>query len=245
MHASNLGKNEVAKYRKILLKLSGEAIEGDGEVFNLDVVGRIAEEIRTLHFRGVQIGIVVGGGNIIRGQVFSRSGFSRVASDSMGMLATVINSLLFEEALKSRGIPVRLQSALIIEAIAEGIVPKKAFKYLEDGEVLLFAGGTGSPYFTTDTAAALRACEIGADVLLKGTKVEGVYDRDPVVYRDSVFYASLSYEDVLTKKLGVMDMAAVSMCRDNRIPIVIFNILKEGALVKIVDGQDIGTIIKE
>jgi len=235
----------VTRYRRIILKMSGEAIEGDGEVFNLDVVRRIAEEIGTVHSLGVQVGIVVGGGNIIRGQVFSRSGFSRVASDSMGMLATVINSLLFEEVLKSKGIPARLQSALVIEAISEGIVPKKTIKYLEDGEILLFAAGTGSPYFTTDTAAALRACEIGADVLLKGTKVEGVYDRDPVIYRDSVFYPSLSYEDVLTKRLGVMDMAAVSMCRDNRIPIVIFNILKEGALVKIVEGQDIGTIIKE
>lgn len=235
----------MTRYRRIILKMSGEAIEGDGEVFNLDVVRRIAEEIGTVHSLGVQVGIVVGGGNIIRGQVFSRSGFSRVASDSMGMLATVINSLLFEEVLKSKGIPARLQSALVIEAISEGIVPKKTIKYLEDGEILLFAAGTGSPYFTTDTAAALRACEIGADVLLKGTKVEGVYDRDPVIYRDSVFYPSLSYEDVLTKRLGVMDMAAVSMCRDNRIPIVIFNILKEGALVKIVEGQDIGTIIKE
>jgi uridylate kinase len=235
----------VTRYRRIILKLSGEAIEGDGEVFNLDVVRRIAEEIGTVHSLGVQVGVVVGGGNIIRGQVFSRSGFSRVTSDSMGMLATVINSLLFEEVLKSKGIPARLQSALVIEAIAEGIVPKKTVKYLEDGEILLFAAGTGSPYFTTDTAAALRACEIGADVLLKGTKVEGVYDRDPVIYRDSIFYPSLSYEDVLTKRLGIMDMAAVSMCRDNRIPIVIFNILKEGTLVKIVEGQDIGTIIKE
>ncbi len=245
MHASSSGKNKVMKYSRILLKLSGEAIEGKDEVFNLEKLGRIAEEIGRVHAEGVQIGVVIGGGNIVRGHTFSRYGFDRVPADSMGMLATVINSMLFEEVLKSKGVPARLQSALCIDTIAEAIVLKKTMRYLQNGEVVIFAGGTGSPYFTTDTAAALRACEIHADVLLKATKVEGVFDRDPELYQGGTFYETLNYEEVLTRQLRVMDMAAVSICRDNNIPIIIFNIMEDGALVKIVQGYNIGTTIKE
>lgn len=232
-------------YKRILLKLSGEAIAAENAAFNLGTVERIAGEIKKVHDLGVEVGIVIGGGNIVRGSAFERYGLDRTKSDSMGMLATVINSLLLEEVLQNRGVPAVMQSALPVETIAESITLSRTMEYLSKGRVVLFAGGTGSPYFTTDTAAALRACEIDADVLLKATKVDGVYDKDPVKHTDATFYRELHYDDLLQRKLMIMDMPAVSMCRERRIPIVIFNIGREDELVRAVKGSDSGTIIKE
>jgi uridylate kinase len=240
-----LGKNSRLKYRRILLKISGEAIEGRDSPFDLPTVERLAAEIGGLRKAGVEVGIVIGGGNIVRGATLSRSGLDRVGSDHMGMLATVINGLLLENVLQSKGVPAVLQSALAIDTVAEAIVLKKTGKYLSEKTVVVFAAGTGRPFVTTDTAAALRGLEIGADVLLKATKVDGVYDRDPVLHEDAVFFRRLGYDEVLTKKLQVMDMAAVSMCRDHKLPIVVFNIFRSGSILKIVEGGQVGTIIEE
>jgi uridylate kinase len=240
-----LGKNNSLKYRRILLKISGEAIEGRDSPFDLPVVERLASEIGGLRNAGVETGIVIGGGNILRGAALSRSGIDRVGSDYMGMLATVINGLLFENVLQTIGVPAVLQSALPIETVAESISLKKTMKYLSDKTVVVFAAGTGRPYVTTDTAAALRGLEIGADALLKATKVDGVYDRDPVLHEDAVFYRRLGYDELLAKKLGVMDMTAVSMCRDHGLPIVVFNVFRSGSMLRIVDGDEIGTIVGE
>jgi uridylate kinase len=240
-----LGKNSSLKYRRILLKISGEAIEGKDSPFDLPTVERLAVEIDGLRKAGVETGIVIGGGNILRGATLSRSGLDRVGSDYMGMLATVINGLLFENVLQSKGVPAVLQSALPIDTVAEAIVLKNTRKYLSEKTVVVFAAGTGRPYVTTDTAAALRGLEIGADALLKATKVDGVYDRDPVLHKDAVFFRRLGYDELLAKKLRVMDMAAVSMCRDHKLPIVVFNIFRLGSMLKIVEGAEIGTIVEE
>ncbi len=240
-----MGKNNSLKYRRILLKISGEAIEGKDSPFDLPAVERLAAEIGGLRKAGVETGIVIGGGNILRGAALSRSGLDRVGSDYMGMLATVINGLLFENVLLSMGVPAVLQSALPIDTVAESIALKNTRKYLSDKTVVVFAAGTGRPYVTTDTAAALRGLEIGADALLKATKVDGVYDRDPVLHKDAVFFDRLGYDELLAKKLRVMDMTAVSMCRDHRLPIVVFNIFRPGSMLKIVEGDEIGTIVEE
>jgi uridylate kinase len=232
-------------YKRILLKLSGEAMGAQDGTFHLETVERVAEEIGKVYRLGVEMGIVIGGGNIIRGSELERFGLDRIQSDSMGMLATIINSILLGQVLLSQGIPSVLQSALPIETVAESITLSRTVAYLREGRVVLFAGGTGSPYFTTDTAAALRACEIGADALLKATKVDGVYDRDPVKHRDATFYSTLRYDDLLGQRLMVMDMAAVSMCRDRKIPIVVFNMKREDELVMMVQGKGNGTLIKE
>jgi len=232
-------------YKRILLKLSGEAMAAQDSVFDLDTLKRVAEEIAKARSLGVEVGIVIGGGNIIRGSELERFGLDRIQADSMGMLATIVNSILLEQMLLSQGIPSVMQSALPIETVAESITLKRTESYFHEGRVVLFAGGTGSPYFTTDTAAALRACEIGADALLKATKVDGVYDRDPVKHSDAIFYSTLTYDDVLEKRLMVMDMAAVSMCRDRGLPIVVFNMKREDELVRVVQGKGNGTLIKE
>jgi len=240
-----LEKNSKLKYRRVLLKISGEAIGGEKSVFNRETVERIAEEIGQLQRMGAQIGLVIGGGNIIRGEKFAELGLNRNQSDYMGMLATVINGILFENILLKKGVHSVLQSAIHVENITERVALKKTSSYLDEKTVVIFAGGTGNPFFTTDSAAALRACEIGAEVLLKATKVDGVYDKDPVVYPDARFYPLISYDDVLKNKLKVMDMTAVSICRDNRIPIIIFNLTKYGNIKKIVTGNLTGTLIKE
>ena len=232
-------------YRRILLKLSGEAISTRDSVFHVDTLKLIAEEISKARSLGVEMGIVIGGGNIVRGSELERFGLNRVQADSMGMLATIVNSILLEQTLLSHGIASVMQSALQIETVAESITLSRTESYFREGKVFLFAGGTGSPYFTTDTAAALRACEIGADALFKATKVDGVYDRDPEKHSDATFYSHLSYDDVLTKRLSVMDMAAVSMCRDRGIPIVVFNMKTEDELVNVIQGNGNGTLIKE
>ena len=214
-------------------------------VFHLDTLKRVAGEIAKARDLGVEVGIVIGGGNIIRGSELERFGLDRIQADSMGMLATIVNSILLEQVLLSQGVPAVVQSALQIETVVESITLGRTESYFREGRVVLFAGGTGSPYFTTDTAAALRACEINADALLKATKVDGVYDRDPVKHRDATFFGTLSYDDVLAKRLSVMDMAAVSMCRDRGIPIIVFNMKREDELVNVLQGKGNGTLIKE
>jgi len=238
-------KNRGLKYKRVLLKISGEAIGGKNGAFDLDAVRRICGEIGTLHGLGCEIGIVIGGGNIIRGTESSEDGLDRTRSDYMGMLATIINGILFDTILQNLNVPAVVQSALRVETLTEDIVLRHTSNYLAEGRGILFTGGTGSPYFTTDTAAALRACEIGADALLKATKVDGVYDRDPVKFEDATFFPTLSYQELLYKNLKVIDMAAVAMCRDQRIPIIIFNLLQDGNIERIVRGYDVGTIVKE
>ena len=238
-------KSKIPKYNRILIKISGEAIQGKDGIFDLSLASRIADEIAEIHGLGCEIGIVIGGGNIIRGEKFSGFGFDRNQSDYIGMLATVINGMLLESILLNKGVPAVIQSALVVETLTEGIVLKRTQKYLNDKSVILFTGGTGNPYFTTDTAAALRACEIDADVLLKATKVDGVYDKDPVLHDDAVFHKNLTYHEMLYRDLKVIDMAAVAMCRDKKLPIIIFNIQQDGNIAKIVKGYDVGTTIKE
>jgi uridylate kinase len=214
-------KSSPLNYKRIVLKISGEAIGGGVEAFDLAAVGRICSEIRRVCELGCEMGIVIGGGNIVRGGTLSTHGLDRIQSDSMGMLATIMNGLLFETMLRNMGVDAVVQSALEVRTLTEPVVLQRTKQYLAEGRVIIFTGGTGSPYFTTDTAAALRACEIGADALLKATKVDGVYDKDPVLHKDAKFHAALTYREVLYRDLKVMDMAAVAMCQDHRIPIML------------------------
>ena len=232
------------KYKRILLKLSGEALMGDKDYgIDTDVVKSIASEIREVHSLGVQTAIVIGGGNIFRGVSASARGMDRAAADYVGMLATVINSLIFQDALEKKNVFTRVQSAIEMKELAESYIRRKAVRHLEKGRVVIFAAGTGNPYFTTDTAASLRAMEIHADVILKGTKVDGVYDRDPMKEGGAVKYDNLKYIDVLKAGLKVMDTTAISLCMDNNLPIVVFNIKETGNLLKIVRGENVGTLV--
>jgi len=232
-------------YKRILLKLSGEALSGEGS-FGIDtnVLKLVAEEIEDTQALGVQMGIVIGGGNIFRGVEASARGIDRTSADYMGMLATVMNSLALQNALENQGIPTRVQSAIEMKEIAEPFIKRRAMRHLEKGRVVIFACGTGSPYFTTDTAASLRAMEMQADVILKATKVDGVYDKDPVKEKDAIMFNKISYTEVLTRNLKVMDSTAVSMCRDNNLPLVVFNLEKKGNIRGVVCGKSIGTIIE-
>lgn len=245
MRGSSLAKNSALKYKRILLKISGEAISSPTDIFDLRTIDALISEIVDVYALGAEVGIVIGGGNIIRGEKLAGAGFNRSRSDYMGMLATVINGILFENALQAKGVSAKLQSALQLSSVTEDVTANTSIRYLEQGCIVIFAGGTGNPYFTTDTAAALRACEIGADALLKATKVDGVFDRDPAVFKDAIFFPEVSYDDILKHQLKIMDMTAVSMCRDNEIPIIIFNLHQHGNLKKIVKGETIGTIVKE
>jgi len=238
-----LGKSKLRKYNRILLKLSGEAINGSDSVFNFKAVSEIANEIKQVYDLGIEIGIVIGGGNIVRGNELSKIGFSRSKSDYIGMLSTIINGILFEDVLHTIGVKTVLQSALVVDTVTETIILEKTKEYIKNKSVVIFAGGTGSPYFTTDTAAALRACEINADILMKATKVDGVFDKDPEIHNDAKFYKRLSYTDVLKEDLKVMDASAVSMCRDQKIPIIVFNIHKRDSIRKIIEGENVGTVI--
>ncbi|HEB32941.1 MAG TPA: UMP kinase [Spirochaetes bacterium] len=238
-------KNRKPKYKRVLLKISGEAIGGPDSVFDLEIVKRIASEIALVQKKGVEIGLVIGGGNIIRGEKLAGYGLDRNMSDYMGMTATIINGLLFESILKSIGAPVILQSALHIDTVTESIDLNKTAFYLSDKTIVIFAAGTGNPYFTTDTAAALRALEINAQVFIKATKVDGVFDKDPEVHDDARFYKTLTYNDVLDRNLTVMDMTAISLCRDGNLPVRVFNINQSGNIVRIVMGDNLGTYIKE
>jgi len=231
-------------YRRVLLKLSGEALMGK-HIFGIDpeVVGQIAGEIKEVVSLGVQLGIVIGGGNIFRGLEAGDRGADRAMADYTGMLATVINSLVLQSALEAIAVVTRVQSAIEIKAVAEAFILRRAIRHLEKGRVVIFAGGTGNPFFTTDTAAALRAIEIKADVMIKATKVNGVYDRDPMKFPEARMFDNIGYTDVLTKSLKVMDATAISLCRENLLPIVVFNLLKSGNMKNVICGQTIGTTI--
>ncbi|KHO62519.1 uridylate kinase [Thermoanaerobacter sp. YS13] len=231
-------------YKRVVLKISGEALAGNkGFGIDFDTVNRIADEIKEVKEMGVQIGLVVGGGNIWRGR--EGIGMDRTTADHMGMLATVINALALQDALEQREVPTRVQTAIEMRAIAEPYIRRRAIRHLEKGRVVIFAAGTGNPFFSTDTAASLRAAEIDAEVILLAKKVDGVYDKDPNKYKDAVKFKELSYLDVLNKGLGVMDSTATSLCMDNKIPIIVFDLTTYGNIKKVVTGKDIGTIVKE
>jgi len=231
-------------YRRILLKLSGEALMGS-RGFGVDpsTVGRIAGEVEEVRKLGVQIGVVVGGGNFIRGVAASESGIDRVVADQMGMLATVINGLALQDALEKLGCHTRVTTAIEIREIAEPFIRRRAIRHLEKGRVVVFAAGTGSPYFSTDTAAALRAIEIKAEVILKATKVDGVYDADPNKVSDAKMLAQINYLDLLSRGLKVMDTTAISMCMDNSLPIIVFNLNVPGNLKRVIRGEKIGSLV--
>ena len=232
------------QYRRVLLKLSGEALTGKGS-FGIDpeVVDAIAAEIRDVAALGVQLGVVIGGGNILRGVDAGARGIDRTTADYMGMLATVINSLALQSALEHLNVNTRVQTAIEMKEVAEPFIQRRAIRHLEKGRVVVFAAGTGNPYFTTDTAATLRAVEIRADILLKATKVDGVYDRDPVRDASAVMHKKISYNDVLTKNLKVMDATAISLCRDNGLALVVFNLKKAGNIKRVICGEAVGTVV--
>ena len=232
-------------YRRVLLKLSGEALMGsDAYGINREVLARIAGELKSVAATGAQIACVIGGGNIFRGVAPTAQGMDRANADYMGMLATVINALALQDALERLNAPVRVQSAIRIDQVVEPYVRRRAIRHLEQGRIVIFAGGTGNPFFTTDTAASLRAMEVGAEIVLKATKVDGVYDKDPAKFSDARRYAVVSYGEVLEKRLGVMDMASIALCRDQNLPVRVFSILKPGALLRIVLGENEGTLVR-
>lgn len=231
-------------YKRILLKLSGEALAGaQGTGINTAVIQQIAEDVKVAHQTGVEIGLVIGGGNIFRGIAASAQGMDRASSDYMGMLATCINSLALQDALEKAGVPTRVQSAIEMAEIAEPYIRRRAVRHLEKGRIVIFAAGTGNPYFTTDTAASLRAMEINAEVLMKATKVDGIYDKDPAKHADAKRYDKISYIDVLNQGLQVMDSTAISLCMDNKLPIMTFDLAKPGNILKAVQGENIGTLV--
>jgi len=234
------------KYKRIVLKLSGEALaRKNGFGIDYETVKILAKQIKEIHDIGVEVGIVIGGGNILRGVTESDKGMDRASADYMGMLATIFNSLALQNALEDIGVQVRVLSAIEIRQLAEPYIRNRAVQYLKKGRVVIFASGTGNPFFTTDTAAALRAMEINADVILKATKVDGVYDRDPMKDSRAKRFNSLKYIDVLDKNLKVMDATAISLCKDNSLPIIVFNIKKVGNIRRVVCGERIGTIISQ
>lgn len=233
-------------FKKILIKLSGDALGGQ-QGFGIDraEIVRFGEEILSAFQQGVQIGVVIGGGNILRGAQESSKGMDRVTSDHMGMLATVINGLAIKERLDTLNIPTIVMSAIEIHGVCETFSRNTALHHLQNNRVVVFVGGTGNPFFTTDSAAALRAAEIGADALLKATKVDGIYDKDPIQHQDATKYENISYQEVLEKRLNVMDAAAISLCRENRLPIHVFNFTKAEQLKNILSGEKLGSIVKE
>lgn len=232
------------KYRRVLLKLSGEALMGDLS-YGIDpaVIQHIADEIKPVFEDGVQVGIVVGGGNIFRGVQGAAAGMDRAQGDNMGMLATVINALALQDCFEKNDMPCRVMSAIEMRQVSEPYIRRRAIRHLEKGRIAVFAAGTGNPYFTTDTAAALRALEIDADVLIKATKVDGVYDSDPVENADAVKYDTVSYMEVLTKELKVMDATAIALCHDNHLPMIVFNVEDKGALKGALKGDNVGTTV--
>jgi len=234
----------VSGYQRILLKLSGESLAG-GASFGIDAekVQELAREVADVAAAGVQVGVVVGGGNIFRGVAAAAKKMDRVTGDHMGMLATVINSLAFSDALEQLGIPTRVMSAIEMRQVAEPYIRRRAIRHLEKGRIVIFAAGTSNPYFSTDTAATLRALEIKADVIAKATRVDGVYDKDPLKFPDAVKYTEITYLDVLAKSLGVMDATSIAMCRDNQLPIIVFNLNTTGNIMRMSRGEPIGTVI--
>jgi uridylate kinase len=239
------GALKTQKYKRILLKLSGESLIGDkGYGIDSSTVQYMASEIKEVYKMGVEVAVVIGGGNIFRGVEASVKGMERASADYMGMLATVINALALQNSLEKIGVPTRVQSAIEMRELAESYIRRRAIRHLEKGRVVIFAAGTGNPYFTTDTAAALRAMEIGAEVILKGTKVDGVYSSDPVKDPSAKRFSSIGYIDVLRKGLSVMDSAAISLCMDNNLPIVVFNVRGKGNIKNIIQGKKIGTLVR-
>ncbi len=233
------------KYHRILLKLSGEVLTGDKNYgICPTVIKRIAGEIKEVIEFGTEVGIVIGGGNIFRGISAEAQGIDRVSADYMGMLATIINSLALQDAVESQGIPSRVLSAISMPQVAEQYIRRRATRHLEKKRVVIFAAGTGNPYFSTDTAAALRAIEINAEIILKATKVEGIYDKDPKIHKDAKRYSEITYLEVLNKGLKVMDATAVSLCMDNKLPMIIFDLTIAGNINKVLTGNNIGTFIK-
>ncbi|MCB0413138.1 MAG: UMP kinase [Bdellovibrionales bacterium] len=237
--------NLASKYKRILLKLSGEALAGDnGFGIDLKTIEAISKDVVEAVALGVQVGVVIGGGNIFRGIAASAKGMDRASSDYMGMLATCINALALQDSFEKHGLNTRVQSAIEMAEISEPYIRRRAIRHLEKGRIVIFAAGTGNPYFTTDTAAALRAMEINADIIMKATKVDGIYDKDPMIHSDAVKFEDLSYIDVLNKGLKVMDSTATSLCMDNKLPILTFNLTTPGNIAKAVSGEHIGTMIK-
>ncbi len=232
-------------YKRVLLKLSGEALMGKAD-FGIDpeVIVRFAKEIAELSAQGVELGVVIGGGNIFRGAGLASGGMERVSADHMGMLATVMNALALQDALEQQGAFCRVMSAIQINEVCEDYLRRRAIRHLEKGRVVIFAAGTGNPFFTTDSAASLRAVEIGAELLLKGTQVDGVYDADPKKVPTAVRYTELSYDEAINKRLGVMDTTAVVMCQEQKMPLRLFDVHKEGNLSKIIYGEDVGTLVQ-
>ncbi|NIN00603.1 MAG: UMP kinase [candidate division Zixibacteria bacterium] len=232
-------------YKRIVLKISGESLAGDKEnVINPEAITSVSKEIESAKYLGVELAVVVGGGNIVRGQLSKLGVVDRVSADHMGMLATIINALALQDNLEGLGLSSRVMSAVHIDTLTEPYVKREALRHLKDGKVVILAGGTGNPYFTTDTSAALRAIEIEADVLMKGTKVNGVYDDDPVKNPSAKMFDSLSYTDVLNRRLKVMDLTAISLCMENKLPIIVFNLKEPGNLKKILSGEKIGSKVR-
>ena len=233
-------------YRRLLLKLSGEGLAGeDGFGIHPGVIGGIADQIREVYDGGTQISLVIGGGNIIRGLTAASQGMDRAQADYMGMLASVINAMALQDALEKVGVPTRVQTAIEIAQVAETYIRRRAIRHLEKGRIVIFAGGTGNPFFTTDTAAALRAAEIGADVVMKATQVDGVYSADPTKDANAVRYTDLTFTEALQRDLRFMDQAAISLCRENDIPIVVFDMGVKGNILKAVRGEKVGTLVRD
>lgn len=232
-------------FSRILLKLSGEALAGrEGFGLDAEILQYIAKEIAAVHALGVQVGIVVGGGNFIRGEAFSAGGgIDRTVADQMGMLGTIMNGLALMSAIEREGVPTRVQSAIQVSQVAESFIRRRAIRHFEKGRVVVFAAGTGNPYFTTDTAAVLRALETESEVLVKATKVDGIYDKDPKKHSDAVRYESVEYSEAIEKRLGVMDQTAFTMCRENKLPVVVLDFHAPGALVAAVRGEPVGTLV--
>ncbi|MDK1020630.1 MAG: UMP kinase [Candidatus Hydrogenedentes bacterium] len=232
-------------YKRILLKLSGEALQGSRQSgIDFDAVGSLCDELKQVRELGVEVGLVVGGGNIFRGSVGLKSGLDKPTGDYMGMLATIINALALQSGLEARGVASRVLTAIEVPPVAEPYIRRRAVRHLEKERLVIFGAGTGNPFFTTDTAAALRASEIGAEMLFKATKVDGIYDCDPLSNADAKRYDELSYTEVLSRNLGVMDATAISLCRENRLPILVFDSTKPGNILKALQGENIGTLVR-
>ena len=233
------------KYKRILLKLSGEALAGNQKFgISSDVLDNFARQLKEVHDLGVELAIVIGGGNIFRGIAGQEQGFDRATGDTLGILATIMNAIALQNSIEKMGVPTRVLTAVQMPEIAEPYIRRRAIRHLEKGRVVIFAGGTGNPYFTTDSGGALRALEIGADLLAKGTKVDGIYNKDPMKFTDAVKYEEVTFEEAISKDLKVMDTAALSLCKENGLPIVVFNALEDGNILKMAKGETIGTLVK-
>ena len=233
------------RYQRVLLKLSGEALAGDGGAsFDFDVLARLADDIKAVGEMGVHVGLVIGGGNIVRGATLSKMGMDRVGADYMGMLGTVINALALQDVLERKGVETRVMTAIRMEEVAEPYIRRRALRHFEKGRTVIFAGGTGNPYFSTDTAAALRAIQMKADVIIKATSVDGVYSADPKKDKKAKMFSEISYRDVIVQRLGVMDQTAITLCDENKLPLIVLNIQQKGAVARAIRGERVGTLVR-